>query len=72
MLCWQTCCGVCRALLLVASFAAASSFAMFVPYFALGQLALFSIQVSCDASFDMFSYTSTQICISVAWHDLAG
>ena len=39
--CWFA----CRALLLVASFAAASSFAMFVPYFALGQLALFAIQV---------------------------
>lgn len=39
-------CGACRAVLLVASFAAASSFALFVPYFALGQLALFAIQVS--------------------------
>jgi len=38
----------------VASFAAASSFAMFVPYFAVGQLALFSIQVSFCTYFGAF------------------
>lgn len=45
------CCisNVVGALLLVASFAAASSFAMFVPYFAVGQLALFSIQAPSNA-----------------------
>ncbi|KAA6424015.1 MAG: sugar transporter spinster transmembrane [Trebouxia sp. A1-2] len=45
------CCisNVLGALLLVASFAAASSFAMFVPYFAVGQLALFSIQAPSNA-----------------------
>ncbi|KAL0039798.1 hypothetical protein WJX77_008229 [Trebouxia sp. C0004] len=45
------CCisNVLGALLLVASFAAASSFGMFVPYFAVGQLALFSIQAPSNA-----------------------
>ena len=34
-----------RALMLVLSFAVASSFGMFAPFFAVGQLGLFAIQV---------------------------
>ena len=61
---------ICRACLLVLSFAVPTSFAAFVPFFATGQLALFSIQVSYLPFYmiGLFSASCSLLCSAACCH----